>query len=729
VLAMSGWSFGFVAVVLLVRGQLVLLEPQGPMIDDDGTAHIPEPELHDLKEKAEKVLENTLTSTQELLEKEGTQELLDEVEERKIWVQINKDAIEKVIPDTLSTVMAEEWEEDRGINCTKEAGHASSKCESAHVLVSKFAEKAVLVDKLREENPKMSMRLMRSDALEDVEDEACIKRKQGCNDVDQSFPPVDGWCNNLQHPEWGSQNMPYRRMKGRVYYRDRLKRPYSEQDGYPSVRELSQKLMTHRDGSPEEDTSASVLFALFGQFLAHDITQASFSDGHEKCKDSEPEQASVFCRKMVRTEADTHDNLFFHSSFITNPHKCKKLDTPIRSEQINGHPSYLILTTLYGRVEDDLRLLRTNFNDGKMDLENCGDGRCPATPILLAYHKLFLHEHNRIVDGLKAAGLRDTNGNTLFQVARAINIAQYQAIVFEEYLKLLLPIEIYNLYELECRDIISSYIDTIDAGLYNSFTTAAFRFGHSMIPEEAIKNGPSKHSIQDTLLKATDSVNDGNFISFLLGASETPCHKVDRHVTNHMRGHDNTKFIGGRDIAAMNLARGRDHGLQPYYILRIWFSEILGGGDIMKDIEPADREILQELYKDAIFPGGSEEHLGEGLTDLWLGGLMEKHRTTGKVGPLFAAIIGFQFNHLKFGDRYFFSHSSDKGGKGLLPDLRRMVSKRKLSDLICDNGNGLEEVKSNPFEFTSNSVPCSERQRLDFDLIARTFNEKGTLYV
>merc|ERR1719295_538459 len=397
---------------------------------------------------------------------------------------------------------------------------------------------------------------------------------------------------------------------------------------------------------------------------------------------------------------------------------------PIRSEQINGHPSYVILTTLYGKDGNHLKDLRTKLNDGKMNLASCGDGRCPATPLLWAYHQLFLREHNRIVDGLKAAGLRDTNGDTLFQVARAINIAQYQAIVFGEYLKLLLPTESYNQWRLETRGIISGYNDTANAGLFNEFTTAAFRFGHSQIPGEAIKNGPFKHSIKNTFLQGRSVGN--NFISFLQGASESPCHKVDRHVTTHMRG-PNASFIGGMDIAAANLARGRDHGLPPYYLARIWFSELFGGGHIMKDIARADREVLSELYKDAKFSG--THHKGEKLTDLWLGGLMEKHGKTGKVGPLFAAIIGYQFHNLKFGDRYFFTHSSNLGGKGLLPELRRMTSGRRLSDLICDNGNGLREVKSNAFDFTSESVPCSARRRLNFDLIASIFNEKGTLYV
>jgi len=757
---MAGWHLGYFASFLLLQGQIVLLqylwskgggdkpthlafkkmvEMDGHKVEMDGRPpKISDTELHHLKEMAEKSLEHTLTSTKALLERE---DILDEVEEKKIWVQVSQDAMERVEPETLSTAMAAKWKEESGVNCTKEVGHVSYMCESVHLQVSRFAEKAIKEEReektcpigwlysliptrtyhrqlvhRRREGSDYQLTQQEIDSLD-----VCERKKEVCRD--QDFPPIDGWCNNLQHPEWGSANSPYQRMKGRSYYRDRLKSPYTEMDGYPSVRELSQKLMTDRRGSPEEDPSGSVLFAIFGQFIAHDITQAAQESLTEKSECHIEEKKSQFCREMVRTEADTEDH-FFLSSLIGDPDKCNRTSMLVRSAQINGYPSYLILTQIYGKKKD-LFKLRTNSNDGKMKLGECGDNRCGATPVLKAYHKLFLHEHNRIVDGLKAAGLRDASSDNLFQVARAIMIAQYQAIVYGEYLKLLLPVETYAQWRLETSGIKSKYTDTQNAGLFNEFTTAAFRIGHSQVPGIAIKRGSAKHNIRDTLIDTSD-VTDTEYINFLLGASENPCHKVDRFMTSHLRG-PNANFIGGRDLAAVNLARGRDHGLPPYYLARIWFRKLLGGGDIMKDIEPVNRAVLREFYKNAKFSG--TRHAGEKLTDLWLGGLMEKHGATGKVGPLFAAIIGYQFHKLKFGDRYFFTHSSRSGGKGLLPELRRMISRRKLSDLICDNGIGVDLVRRSAFDYTSDLVSCrATRQRLDFGLIAQIINERGTLY-
>lgn len=47
--------------------------------------------------------------------------------------------------------------------------------------------------------------------------------------------------------------------------------------------------------------------------------------------------------------------------------------------------------------------------------------------------------------------------------------------------------------------------------------------------------------------------------------------------------------------------------------------------------------------------------------DLFSGGVSELPLVDGIVGPTFACIMGIQFNHLKFGDRFYFEHGNQDG--------------------------------------------------------------------
>ena len=57
-----------------------------------------------------------------------------------------------------------------------------------------------------------------------------------------------------------------------------------------------------------------------------------------------------------------------------------------------------------------------------------------------------------------------------------------------------------------------------------------------------------------------------------------------------------------------------------------------------------------------------QEHYGhvEDI-DLFSGGISELPLIDGIVGPTFACVMGIQFNHLKFGDRYYFEHGGQEG--------------------------------------------------------------------
>ena len=66
-----------------------------------------------------------------------------------------------------------------------------------------------------------------------------------------------------------------------------------------------------------------------------------------------------------------------------------------------------------------------------------GDTRTNDGVSLITFHTLFVREHNRLAE--KLAELNPTwDDERLFQKARKINIAQYQHIVYKEFLPLLI---------------------------------------------------------------------------------------------------------------------------------------------------------------------------------------------------------------------------------------------------------------------------------------------------
>ena len=97
-------------------------------------------------------------------------------------------------------------------------------------------------------------------------------------------------------------------------------------------------------------------------------------------------------------------------------------------------------------------------------------------------HILFLREHNRV-----AAKLREMNSNLtdeeLFQSARRIVNAEWQHIVHNEFLPILLGqngMEKFGLRTLT-KGFNKDYRNTFNPSVTNEFSAAAFRVGHTLM--------------------------------------------------------------------------------------------------------------------------------------------------------------------------------------------------------------------------------------------------------
>lgn len=101
-----------------------------------------------------------------------------------------------------------------------------------------------------------------------------------------------------------------------------------------------------------------------------------------------------------------------------------------------------------------------------------GDSRTNQNPVILAFSILMFRWHNVLADRV-AAEHPEWSDEDIFQRARRLVIASMQNIILYEYLPTLFdePIPEYNGYKPD-----------VHPGISHVFQSAAFRFGHTMIP-------------------------------------------------------------------------------------------------------------------------------------------------------------------------------------------------------------------------------------------------------
>ena len=159
--------------------------------------------------------------------------------------------------------------------------------------------------------------------------------------------------------------------------------------------------------------------------------------------------------------------------------------SPVTNTIINTVAGYLDLSQLYGSTTTIAASLRntdgtliTSDNGQALPVVNdtfvTGDPRVMENPELTALTILFMREHNFWVSTLKMQHPSWT-GDQLYNMAKAITTAEYQNIIYTEYLPLLVIGPVLGPYR--------GYDSTVNAQVTQEFSTAAFRMGHSEVSD------------------------------------------------------------------------------------------------------------------------------------------------------------------------------------------------------------------------------------------------------
>ncbi|MGE7470323.1 peroxidase family protein [Bosea sp. NPDC003192] len=352
-----------------------------------------------------------------------------------------------------------------------------------------------------------------------------------------------------------------------------------------------------------------------------------------------------------------------------------------------------------------------------------GDGRGNENIGLSAVHHVFHSEHNHTVDQVKAKVLASGDlafisewlqapitalpadlatlrwdGERLFQAARFSTEMQYQHLVFEEFARKIQP---------DVDAFVFNPSTDIDPAIFAEFAHVVYRFGHSMLRETVdIVNADGT----DASLKLFDAFlnplafgsatvdHDTAAGAIVRGMTAQVGNEIDEFVTNVLRN----QLLGiPLDLAAINIARGRDTGIPPLNLARAQFKEIANGDsqldpytswtDFALNLKnpasivnfiaaygthstitgaltaDAKREAAMKLVfggtgapADRLdFLGGrgiyASDLGGLNLVDLWVGGLAEKKMAFGgMLGSTFSFIFELQLENLQNADRFYY---------------------------------------------------------------------------
>ncbi|KAK6621977.1 hypothetical protein RUM44_001784 [Polyplax serrata] len=564
----------------------------------------------------------------------------------------------------------------------------------------------------------------------------------------QKYRTPDGSCNNLSHDRWGKSGTALQRIIP-PKYEDGVNAPRNRAENgqeLPSARLVSTVFATDAN-IPHENLTQMVM--QWGQFLDHDLTHTPITRGQGG-------SGITCCQDGVTIAPNLRHPDCFPIALSRNDHifapfgeRCmefvRSLPAPRPEcnfgprEQMNQITGYLDGSNIYGSNLGAQRELR-EFKGGRLRIQNVqgrqylpdnedecaneigqtcfksGDSRVNEQVNLALMHTIWMREHNRI-----AAELQKMHPNwsdeALFQEARRIVIAEMQHITYNEFLPILLGREYMEKFELTPKEEgqPTLYNEGINPSITNVFATAAFRFGHSLVG--GIMQGLNRFgSIQENLvlhqnhfspfaLYKEEAVDD-----FIRGLTSTPSQKFDRHFSSELTDH---LFQGdldfGLDLVALNIQRGRDHGIAPYNEWREVCSmpKIRSWEELTKVMDPKSVNVLRKLY-----PSVND-------LDLFIAAVSEHPVPGALLSPTFVCLVGDQFARLRRGDRFFYEEGNQPSSFTL--EQLNQIRKSNLARILCDNSDNI--VLMQPLAFFKPSlvnqrVDCRSESILRVDLDA-----------
>ena len=598
---------------------------------------------------------------------------------------------------------------------------------------------------------------------------------------------LGGEANNMEHLRWGQAGTPYVRLT-RANYRDRV----GTMPEGPPARAISNRIFNDTSQNLFSENGVTQWGFVWGQFLDHTFGLRQETGGENAPIAFDPTDPLEGFKNdfgaigFTRTPAapgtgvsSPRQQINTISSYIDasavygeDESRLEWLRAgPVDGRMWNNDAHLLLPSGHLPRAEarDPATATPTMALMGRLALTPArafvaGDTRANENFGLTATQTLFAREHNRVVDLLPA----DLSEQEKFEIARRIVGAEQQYITYTEFLPSLgVRLPAYQGYD-----------PTVNPSLTNEFAVVGYR-AHSMIhgefeprtsptafSEEQLEEFEEagievEHEDGDVVLVIPLNLAFGNPDLFeeiglgpvLKGLGGEPEYKNDEQIDNQLRsvlfqvpkqGVDPSVcldgpplpscFSGVSDLGAIDVERGRDHGMPSYNDLRAAyglapkrsFTAITGESteefprdpEIDRAFPLDDPDILDfvELRNASgnVVPLGSPEADTDAVTgirrttlaarlkaiyrevgnvDAFVGMVSERHIAGTEFGELQLAIWTRQFEALRDGDRFFYRNDP------LLAEIERRfgITYRHTLAEVIELNTGVD-VQANVFK-------------------------------
>lgn len=601
---------------------------------------------------------------------------------------------------------------------------------------------------------------------------------------------LDGRGNNAANPTWGQSGRPYARVAA-TRYADGRSQPVTG----PNSRLVSNRLHNDVHQNVFSERGVTQWGFVWGQFMDHTFglrdeagtaANIAFSSADPLEEFTNTLGVVPFTRSaaspgtgVTNARQQTNTVSSYIDAFTVYGGTNARLDW-LRNGPVDGNPANNSATLLLPNNYLPRRDARGNpaaaptmAVDGRL-LPNpnavpvAGDVRASENISLLATHTLFAREHNRIVSLLPSSLSEEDK----FQIARRAVIAEVQYITYNEWL----PAMGVNL------PAYTGYNPNVNATLTNEFATVGYR-AHSMIHGEfevatdADRYTPAQLAAFEA--QGVEVIQEGDEVELVIplnvaffnpelvpaiGLGPTlqafglePQYRNDEQIDNQLRSvlfqvptTDNPECLDGPglpecfqgvvDLGAVDIERGRDHGMPSYNQMRqayglparTSFTQITGestaafpAGSGVNNPNSLDftqlvdefgvsfpvteeRDPVRSVRRSTMAARLQAVYGNVGAVDAFAGMVAEPHVPGSEFGELQRAIWTREFQRLRDGDRFFY------GNQGSALDFIRNTYgidfRTNLGDVIARNTDvPRSELNGNVFFDGGNIPPTSCR--------------------
>ena len=423
-----------------------------------------------------------------------------------------------------------------------------------------------------------------------------------------------------------------------------------------------------------------------------------------------------------------------------------------------------------GGTPQATELAKAVLFDSVSDHYIAGDGRANENIALTTIHHVFHEEHNFQVRNIQeailaqderavalgdnthsvahdwqvATAFTDAKGNyllsaggaiawdegKLFDAAKLTVEMEYQHAAVNQYARTITP---------DIAEFVG-YNSGENSTISLEYSQAAFRFGHSTMRETIDMLDPNGSITGKVMSVALEQafLNPALFAekgaaSIALGLTHQQMNEIDELLTPAM----NTGLLGQPlDLAAINIARGRDIGLPTLNDFReaIGLTRYISWSDFganmvhpeslvnfiaaySLDGDVAKAAAIIGLESGAIVEGDtaalgltaqyaidflSGSDLGFNKIDTWLGGIAEVHVMGGLLGETFNAVFVDQISRLMDGDRFYYLYRLNNLNMG------DEIANAQLKDIV-ERNTGVEHLNGSVFAYADQYIELAAK--------------------